>query len=149
MIFQYAKRRCVSRVTEKFGKHPRANKIILGKYGKKSRRRGGEVKRETSEKGSHVFVCRSLCAFIRLHSFELFGRVTELCFIAAGASPSAKKYDGTRRGESKGGEGGRQEGAALLNQIARNKICILLRAIPERESPLQLWKLPSTVATTE
>jgi len=87
----------VCRVLKKVGKRcPRANRITQGK-GKK--RGGGRTERGDERGDSRAFVCCSLCRFW-LRSFELFGRVAELCFIAAGASRFAKKdgEEGVRLG---------------------------------------------------
>lgn len=79
-----------------------------------------------------------LLPFVRFHSFEFFGLRREALFYGGRHEPLREK--GWKCGDE--GLKGWQEGTALLNQIARNKICILLRAIPKREFPSRPWKTP-------
>lgn len=73
----------------------RGNRITLGSVGQRGRRR---MKQETSEGARVRLFVVPFCAFVRLRSFELFGRVAELCFIAAVPRAVPRKRTAGREG---------------------------------------------------
>lgn len=98
--------------------------------------KGQKNEEEKTSKGVrvHLFIAPFALSFGFIHSSF---SVASWSFVLWRPARAEKGWKGGDEGLK-----GRQEGAALLNQIARNKICILLRAIPEREFPSRPWKTP-------
>lgn len=112
---------------------------VLKREKKRKIGKGIEERRRGDKQGARVrlFVLLSL-RFRSVSFIRVFRSRREALFYGDRHEPPREK--GWKGGD--GGMKGRYEGVALLNQIARNKICILLRAIPEREFPSRLWKTP-------
>lgn len=109
--------------------------MLLSSGEKKRKIEEGTEEEETTSKGlACVCLYCSLLRFRSVSFIRVFWSRREALFYGGRHEPPREKG-------WKGGDGG-LKGVALLNQIARNKICILLRAIPEREFPSRPWKTP-------
>lgn len=89
--------------------------------------------------GSRALVCCSLCAFIRFRPLELFGRVVELCFMAA--RPERPREKGRRDA------GVERKTRHCLTKLRGIKFAFYCARFLSASSHRGRGKLPSAIAT--